>query len=428
MELIDRHELIRRSIKVGKTKKKSKILVDFRKDAEVLMPYIRNCIDTGKGMSLKEAYDEFGFSKKYGDPTTIYTYLRYTLFFDDIKVSKEILDGQDYLFFQAGRGNKISKAVISMLERFDLDNWYIKHNRRGVLGAKFSLMRYGYGTYLLKSDGDIYFDERLVTEEQAVDLVKYLSSGGGVVRMPDIVRNTPINICLPHNMTFSGIDFDDVGREFRIGPSTSCEVIRAGRVHGDDIYIHLDMDDEHGTGFDLTTIYGKSWPVTEHDIDRLLLDGSANSILSNYRFITEIERLPETIAIIKKIILDMGIEKLKGFVSIDENNRLIIVNNRWGTFHLSLLDGSLYKILIKDNDSSGNVDNVDNVVNVGNAGSKRMKRYICVNPREPVGGLLIDKGVQKEVSVVVNRVLSKLIMLLSDRYPDEITRRQIEYK
>lgn len=388
MKLYDRNELRKMYVRpvVHKQKKKSKILFDFRNDIKKLMPIIEQCVDTRKGLAIRDVFKEYDFGKKYSEET-VEIYLRYVLHFDDIRVTRELHNNQDYLFFNRGR-SIAPKALLGMLDKFDLDGWYFTTNSNGLL-SKHMLQRCEYDTYILKGQGDIYFDERLVTDEQAVKLVTYLSGGEGRIRMPDVVRNTPINICIPDNVRVSGLDVNEIGREFRI---------TAGGSDGN----------ANGSTFNLTTIYGKEWSVTEHDLDRIVFDNYIGSALSGWKLALEIARLPETIAIIKRILLSKNyVGKIKGTFVIDEKSKLIVVSNRWGTFHLSLIDGNLHRVITKD--------------------GVHEKRYICVNPRECVEGDVISiSGVDKQISVAVDRVLSKLDMLLQDKYPDEVTRRQIE--
>lgn len=414
MELLSRHDLdVKYSysrIMPVKVKEKHRLMQKIRKDFDVLMPYIKKCIETGQGFAVSSVYREFGFDNKFDNPFTIIQYLRNILYFDDIRVKQQLYGTEDHLFFSQGRkGDKCTKMLQNWLGKYDLDDWYIKTGTTGQTPAKHTLSKHGVRggqqTFLLKSDGVVTFDERTMDEGQAIEFAQYLSSGGGQMRMPLVVRNTPINIDLREGFEpgwrLKNVNFKEIGLEFRITVSDGPNRLLVGRAHGENIFTDAD---EESYGFVLMSIFGKEWPVTESDIDNLLLRGDISSILAASTIAEQIERIPDTIKLVKKVIAGFGVNKMKGAVTIDENKRILIVTNRLGIFHISLLDGTLFKINMLAN----------------------KPRYICVDPRDTNPGSVIDGSVNKEINMFVSRIMGKLLMLLNDQYPDDVTRRQVE--
>lgn len=400
MQIIGKEEMLKKYRQIPK----KKLYEDFREKVKKLFPLIFECIENDSGMVISDIAKEYSLGES---DMTIYSKLKYILFFEGISVSKKYKDGHDCVFFSKMRhSGGLSKTMLDKFNSTDLDGWYIK--RDFELSFRHILKRdsKGKGTgnmFLLESEGDISFDRRSMTESQAIEFAKYMSSGD--IQATGVIYNTPINIRLPENWRYNRITLDKIGREFRI--IRNDENNRNNR-NGDNF-----NNGNNDNLFTVISIYGREWVVHEYEVDELIKFGSIYGILNGADRALEIERLPETIAILKKIISEMvekkKIGEIKGIV-IDENKRILIVNNSVGIFHISLLDATLHKI------------------NYGPNGCE-IKTYICVGPANRYDGFIIHKnGIRYEVSRNMSIILSKMIMLLNENYPDESTKNQIYFK
>ena len=90
----------------------------------------------------------------------------------------------------------------------------------------------------------------------------------------------------------------------------------------------------------------------------------------------------------------------------------MVVVNSSVTFHLSIVDGTLHKIY-----EEGRCDN--------NGGSKQNSKYVCVGPRGFAESYIIFNGTKYKIDETMGTILSKAVMLLEEKYPDERTRSQV---
>ena len=252
--------------------------------------------------------------------TTIYAGLRYLLFFEGINVSMMNTRKEDYLIMSSISGYRygLPESIIKTFDNMELDGWYIKRNSLGLSSNHLITKNvhkddYGNDTYTLESDGNIYFDRRDLTEEQAVIFAKYMS--GKYVRAPDLVYLTPINVVIPDediHVTYNmDIDLNKIGNEFRI--------VRSG----------------NSSEFTAVSIYGKECIIHEHDIDSMIRGCSIYNMLHNFDRALMIEKVPERIEILKTILPEI---KTK-YTAVINDHTLIIVNSS-GTFHISLIAGA----------------------------------------------------------------------------------------
>lgn len=237
--------------------------------------------------------------------------------------------------------------------------------------------------YTLESDGSIYFDRRDLTESQAVEFVKYMSSKDR--RAPDLVYLTPINLVISDeymdNMrSFVDIDLDKIGREFRIS--------RLG----------------DGPEFTAISIYGKECVIYEHDLDEISKGCSIHRILYSFDEALMIEKTPERIEILKIIL-----PEIRTKYSAVIKDRVLIITNSAGTFHLLLTDGTLHKIYSEDFDIE----------------KRHNSKYICIGPRGDAENFIVYNGVKFKVDRVMGTILAKTVMLLKEKYPDARTISQI---
>jgi hypothetical protein len=237
--------------------------------------------------------------------------------------------------------------------------------------------------YTLESDGSIYFDRRDLTDVQALEFVKYMSSKN--MRAPDLVYLTPINLVVSDEYinsmrSFVDIDLDKIGREFRI--------IKSGN------------DQE----FTAVSIYGKECTIYEHDIDEMSKYCSVHRILYSFDQALMIEKTPERIEILKIVLPEI---KTK-YSAVIKDHKLIITNSV-GTFHLLLTDGTLHKIYDEDFD----------IV------KRRNTKYICVGPSGDAENFIVYDGVKHKIDRIMSAILAKAVMLLEEKYPDERTISQI---
>lgn len=388
--LVEKEDIIRS--KRALTKKKNNKYGYMKKKALELIPWIYEKMELeASGIINVRARDvakELGLTDK--SDGTIYAGLRYLLFFEGINVSIKNNGKEDFLIMRpiGGYGHGLSESSLKTFDNMEMDGWYIKRN--DGLSFKHSIVKRkngckddrGNDLYSLESDGDIYFDRRDLTEEQAIMFAKYMSSYD--LRAPDLVYLTPINFVVTDEYIqsrrgYTDIDLDKIGREFRI--------VRSG----------------DGPEFIATSIYGKECIVYEYDVDEVIKGSSIQRILSNFDQALMIEKTPERIEILKKILPEI---KTK-YTAIIKNHVLIIINSA-GTFHISLVDGTLHKIY----------ENFDN--------KKRCNsKYVCVGPRGDTENFIVYNGTKYKIDRIMSAVLAKAVMLLKEKYPDERTISQI---
>jgi hypothetical protein len=358
-----------------------------------LVPWINEKLEEAKFREIKararDVAKEIGLENK--SDTTIYTGLRFVLFFEGIDVSITNDGRENFLVIkklEGTRGEGFPPSIIKTFDNLELDGWYIKRENN-YLNFRHSIRKeynkeLGSEIYTLESEGDINFDRRNFTEEQALEFVKFMS--GKDFRAPDVIYNTPINIVLNDQYLESrrsyeiDFDIDKVGREFRI-------------VRG--------VGDE----FIITSIYGKECGAFEYEIDEVIKGCSIYSIMRNFNRATMAEKVPERIEVLKKIIPDI---KIQGKNSLLIEGKKVIISNSIGTFHLSLLDGTLHKIYDK-----GIVRN--------------RNKYICVGPI--YGGkenFVVFNGIKYELDRTTGTILAKMLMLLEEKYPDRSTEAQVK--
>lgn len=292
----------------------------------------------------------------------------------------------------SGYGYGLPESILKTFDNIELDGWYIKRKFSGM-SFKHSIMRRrmidknGNGNnnnmYTLESDGNIYFDRRDLTEVQAIEFAKYMSSKN--MPIPDVVYLTPINLVVSDEYmksfgSYMDVDLDKIGKEFRIVKSNN--------------------DQE----FTAVSIYGKECIIYEHDIDEMSKCCSIHRMLYSFDQALMIEKTPERIEILKIVLPEI---KTKNSAVIKD--RVLIITNSAGTFHLLLTDGTLHKIYGEDfNDEK-----------------KYKSKYICVGPSGDIENFIVYDGVKYKIDRVMGTVLAKTVMLLEERYPDARTMSQI---
>ncbi len=376
----------------------------------ILAPWIYEQLECSKNRRItvkaRDVAKELNLENKAD--TTIYAGLRFLLYFEGIDVGIRN-NGNENLFemkkLEGGEG--FPQSIINTFDNLELDGWYIKRDNND-LKFKHSLKKeYNnenkVNIYILESEGDIYFDRRNFTEEQALQFVKFMSSKD--MRAPDVVYNTPINIVLNDkyldNRGYFDIEFDldKIGREFRIVRSENCE--------------------DGGSEFIATSIYGKECSVYEYDVDGVIKGCSIFSIMRNFNSALMVEKVPERIEILKKIMPELKIPKKNNKnIALIEGKRLIICNSI-GTFHLSLVDGTLHKIY---GDWKEEVEKIEKKI-IG-----RGTKYICVGPiYNGKENLIIFNGKRYDVDRTTGAIIAKMIMLLEEKYPDKLTESQVKF-
>lgn len=334
-------------------------------------------------MRVRDIAKDLGLENK--SDITIYSGLRFVLFFEGIDVSMKNNEKENFLTISMleGAGAGLPRSILKTFDNIDLNGWYIK-KRGSFLESKHNI-RKEYGgdtgwTYILESEGNIYFDRRNLTEEQALEFVKYMSGKG--FRAPDFVYMTPINVVLNEKFLddihkYSDFDEKKIGIEFRIVKSDN--------------------------GFVATSIYGKECVIPEFEIDSLIKACYMSAIIYRFDKALMVEKLPERVEILKKIIPEI---KTKNIVMI--NDKKLIINNSIGTFHISLIDGTLHKIYDQKRE-----------------GEYRSK-YICVGPTYGENeNFIIYNGIKYKIDKIMVAILAKSMMLLEEKYPDNTTRNQI---
>lgn len=390
--LVDKEAMIRS--KRALTKTKNNKYGYMKKKALGLIPWIYEKMeieaDDTVNVEAREIANKLGLADKSNG--TIYAGLRYLLFFEGINVSIKNNGKTDSLIMTpiSGWGHGLSESTIKIFDNMEMDGWYIRRNDLGI-SFKHSIIKrkdckddLGNDMYMLESDGDIYFDRRDLTEEQAITFAKYMSSKD-IRRAPDFVYFTPINLVVSDDYIQSrrgyvDIDLDKIGREFRI--------VRSG----------------DGPEFIATSIYGKECVVYEHDIDEVIKGCSVHRILYSFDRALMIEKAPERIEILKKILPEI---KTK-YSAIIKNHVLIIVNSA-GTFHISIVDGTLHKIYDENFDIEKRLNS----------------KYVCVGPRGDTENFIVFNGTKFKIDRIMSTILAKAIMLLEEKYPDATTILQI---
>ena len=362
----------------------------LKEKVEELVPWLYQQIE-GKDrfgeitVRARDVAKEIGFEKK--SDVALYSGLRFTLFFEGLSLGM-INDGKENFFKIRKVESKdgFPPSILKSLDNLELDGWRIRRNYEHMYFSH-TLTEERNGTYILESDGNIFFDRRSLTEEQALEFVKYMSSKD--LRAPDFVYLTPINVVLTDKymdncMRYTDFDVNKVGKEFRIVKSS----------------------DE---GFIVTSIYGLECSIGEFEMDSLLKGCSLYGIMNCFDMVLLEEKIPERIDILKKIIPEIEKRlKAENTVMID-GKKLVIINNI-GIFHLSLADGTLHKIYSIDGYNGDGVGKY---------------KYICVGPIGGMQNSIIYNGVRYDIDRTTGAILSKMNMLLLEKYPDARTRDQI---
>lgn len=396
LELVDKDDMIksRKSLKKAKNNKYWYMKKQVVELASKIYADIEESGATEICLIVTDIAKEFGITNRSN--TTIYAGLRYLLFFEGINVSIRNDGKRDILGMKpiGGHGHGLPASVLKTFDNMELDGWYIKRNFSGI-SFKHSIIKKrdidkdcsdntdSDNMYTLESDGSIYFDRRDLTESQAVEFVKYMSSKDR--RAPDLVYLTPINLVISDeymdNMrSFVDIDLDKIGREFRIS--------RLG----------------DGPEFTAISIYGKECVIYEHDLDEISKGCSIHRILYSFDEALMIEKTPERIEILKIIL-----PEIRTKYSAVIKDRVLIITNSAGTFHLLLTDGTLHKIYSEDFDIE----------------KRHNSKYICIGPRGDAENFIVYNGVKFKVDRVMGTILAKTVMLLKEKYPDARTISQI---
>lgn len=385
LQPVDTHEVLKRKKakkeKYGLLKERVRKMTSWIDEKAELSGWKREV-----NVRVRDIAKEIGFEDK--SDIAIYSGLRFVLFFEGYSVAIKNIGKENYLIIKniVRLGNEcLPPSVIKTFDNMELDGWYIKRNSDHI-SFKYTIMKYkgkeynDENIYILESDGDIFFDRRNLTEEQALQFVKYMSSQG--LRAPDFVYLTPLNVVLTEdfldaNYRYNNVDIDKIGREFRI--------VQSGGERGE-------------REFKVTSIYGKECTIMEYDLDSIIKGCSVHYVLGGFDKAIQIEKIPERIEILKIMIPDIN---TKNSAMID-GNKVIIANNL-GTFHISLIDGTLHKIY-KDNN----------------------RKYICVGPAGNVkNNYVIHNGMKHEIDRTTGAILAKAMMLLLEKYPDKGTMTQV---
>lgn len=374
-----------------KAKSKRERYSYLKQKVEKLVPWLYQQIEdkTRFGEITVRSRDfakEIGLENK--SDSALYSGLRFTLFFEGLTLGM-VNNGNDNFFKirKVESRDGFPPSILKTLDNLELDGWQIKRNY-DYMYFNHSLREDMNGTYILESEGNIFFDRRSLTEEQALEFVKYMSSKD--LRAPDFIYLTPINVVLTDRylancMIHCDFDVNKIGREFRIIKS-----------------------DE---GFTVISIYGKECFIREFEMDSLIKGCSLYGIMSSFDKTLLEEKIPERIGVLKKVIpnIDKGL-KTENTVMIDGNKKILVIANSIGIFHLSLADGTLHKIYSIDGENGEDIYKY---------------KYICVGP---VGGRqnsIIYNGARYDIDRTTGMILSKMNMLLQEKYPDARTRDQI---
>lgn len=364
----------------------------LKQKVENLVPWLYQQIDDKSKFGeitvrSRDVAKEIGLENK--SDSALYSGLRFTLFFEGLTLGM-VNNGKENLFKirKVGSRDGFPPSILKTLDNLELDGWQIKRNY-DYMYFNHSLREDMNGTYILESKGNIFFDRRSLTEEQALEFVKYMSSKD--LRAPDFIYLTPINVVLTDRYLANCIrhcDFDvnKIGREFRI-------------VKSDD------------SGFTVISIYGKECFIREFEMDSLIKGCSLYGIMSSFDKTLLEEKIPERVDILKKVLPD--IEKrlnTENTVMIDMGKKRLVIVNSIGIFHLSLADGTLQKIYSIDGENGEDIYKY---------------KYICVGPIGGRQNSVIYNGARYDIDRTTGTILSKMNMLLQEKYPDARTRDQI---
>lgn len=331
---------------------------------------------------------EIGLENK--SDSALYSGLRFTLFFEGLTLGM-VNDGKENFFNirKVDGRDGFPPSILKTLDNLELDGWQIKRNY-DYMYFSHSLKEDRNSTYILESEGNIFFDRRSLTEEQALEFVKYMSSKD--LRAPDFIYLTPINVVLTDKylanyMRYCDFDVNKIGREFRIVKS----------------------DEE--SGFIVTSIYGRECSIGEFEMDSLIKGCSMHGIMNSFDKTMLEEKIPERVDILKKVIPDIEKRlKTENTVIIDRDKKILVIVNSIGIFHISLTDGTLHKIY-----------SIDGI----NGEDIYRYKYICVGPIEGRQNSIIYNGARYDIDRTTGVVLSKMNMLLQEKYPDKWTKDQI---
>lgn len=358
---------------------------------EKLVPWLHQEIDNSRvgviNVRSRDVAKEMDLENK--SDSALYSGLRFTLFFEGLILCMSNNGKENFFNIRKVDGSDgFPPSILKTLDNLELDGWQIKRNC-DYMYFSHSLKEDRNGTYILESEGNVFFDRRSLTEEQALEFVKYISSRD--LRAPDFVYLTPINVVLADKylancMRYTDFDVNKVGREFRI--------IKSG-------------DSE----FTVTSIYGKECSIGEFEMDSLLKGCSLYGIMGCFDRALLEEKIPERVGILKKVIPDIEKRlKTENTVMIDRDKKRLTIVNSIGIFHISLADGTLHKMY-----------NID-----GENGEDIYKyKYICVGPVGGKQNSIIYNGARYDIDRTTGTILSKLDMLLLEKYPDKWTKDQI---
>lgn len=376
---------------VRKKAKSKRERYSYLKDkVEKLVPWLHQQIDDKSRFGeitvrARDVAKEIGLENK--SDSALYSGLRFTLFFEGLTLG--MVNNGKYNFFKIRKVESrdgFPPSILKTLDNLELDGWQIKRNY-DYMYFNHSLREDRNSTYILESEGNIFFDRRSLTEEQALEFVKYMSSKN--LRAPDFVYLTPINVILSDKylatrMRYTDFDVNKVGREFRIVKSGDSE-------------------------FTVTSIYGKECSIGEFEMDSLIKGCSTCGIMSCFDRALLEEKIPERVDILKKVIPEIE-KKLntKNVIMID-GKKLVIVNSI-GTFNISIVDGTLHKMYSIDGKNGKEIYEY---------------KYICVGPIGGRQNSIIYNGAKYDIDRTTGTILSKMSMLLQEKYPDAWTRDQI---
>lgn len=363
----------------------------LKQKVEKLVPWLYQQIEDKREFGeiivrSRDVAKEIGLENK--SDSALYSGLRFTLFFEGLTLGMTNNGKENFFNIRKVDGRDgFPPSILKTLDNLELDGWQIKRNY-DYMYFNHSLREDKNGTYILESEGNIFFDRRSLTEEQALEFVKYMSSKD--LRAPDFIYLTPINVVLTDRylancMIHCDFDVNKIGREFRIIKS-----------------------DE---GFTVISIYGKECFIREFEMDSLIKGCSLYGIMSSFDKTLLEEKIPERVDILKKVLPDIEKRlKTENTVMIDTDKKRLVIVNSIGIFHLSLADGTLHKIYSIDGENGEDIYKY---------------KYICVGPVGGKQNSIIYNGTRYDIDRTTGVLLSKMNMLLQEKYPDARTRDQI---
>lgn len=361
----------------------------LKEKVEKLVPWLYQQIEDKSSFGeitvrARDVAKEIGLENK--SDVALYSGLRFTLFFEGLSLGMTNNGKENFFEIRKVESQDgFPPSILKSLDNLELDGWRIRRNC-DYMHFSHTLKEEKNGTYILESDGNIFFDRRSLTEEQALEFVKYIS--GRDLRAPDFVYLTPINVVLTDRylincMRNTDFDVNKVGREFRI-------------VKSDD-------------GFTVTSIYGRECSIREFEMDELIKGCSLYGIMSCFDRVLLEEKIPERIDVLKKIIPEIE-KRLKTENTVMIDGKKLVIVNGIGIFHLSLVDGTLHKMYTIDGENGEDVCKY---------------KYICVGPIGGKQNSIIYNGTRYDIDRTTGAILSKMNMLLLEKYPDTHTRDQI---